>query len=378
MLFADIPGQEEVKQKLLSSVQNNQVAHAQMFLGKPGSANLALALAYTTYLNCDNPGLADACGECPACSKSKKFIHPDQHYVFPVSPTAGITGKDAVSSSYLAAWRDFLTQNPYGMTEEWSKAFGGENKSLNISKEESRNIIRDLSLKSFEGKYKTMIIWQPEYLHISAANGILKVLEEPPENTVFILVAYDHERLLTTILSRTQSLKIPLFKDDEITATLISRFDADENKARQVAHLASGNMNEAFKLINEVVDDSRGLFHNWMRNCYSHKFAELVKMSDEFAKTSKVAQRGLFDYGMNIMRECLVYNAGIEQLNRLTGDDLTFVQNFGKVLNEAKIESTIKLFNNSAYHLDRNASAKILFMSLSLKVAQILNRKAYS
>ena len=210
MRFGDIHGLEETKKHLTTSAQRNHVAHAQLFSGVEGSALLPMALAFASYLNCENPTDEDSCGECSSCSKSLKYVHPDIHFVFTVRSTEKITGKDVVSKSYLPAWRNFLLENPYGNSVDWAIEFGGENKQLNISRQESREMVDALSLKAFEGKYKIMIIWMPEKMHPAAANGILKILEEPAANTVFLLVSPQKEQL--TLVCKED---IPLCKDEK-------------------------------------------------------------------------------------------------------------------------------------------------------------------
>ena len=189
MRFKDIHGLAPTKAMLLSGIRNNHVAHAQLFTGRPGSPALSLALAYATYLNCENPGDEDACGQCPSCAKNQKFVHPDVHFIFPVSSTKNVAAKDASSRLFLKEWREFLLTTPYGSLQDWSTLYGGEDKQALISTKEKQTITNDLSLKAFEGKYKIMLIWLPELMHPNAANGILKVLEEPPENSVFLLVS---------------------------------------------------------------------------------------------------------------------------------------------------------------------------------------------
>lgn len=251
MQFSEIPGQEEIKQTLINSVNNNHIAHAQLFAGREGAPNLALAIAYATYLNCRDRKPHDSCGSCPSCHKFSKFIHPDLHFVFPVSSTKSLTGKDVVSSSFLKEWRTFLLKNIYGNISEWSEIFGGENKQLNISKEESRNIIKNLMLTSYEGGYKIMIIWLPEYMHPYCANAILKILEEPPAKTILFLVSNNLEGLLNTILSRAQLFRIRMFNDDELQEILVEKYGVNTSQVAQIIQLAEGNINEALKLIEE-------------------------------------------------------------------------------------------------------------------------------
>ena len=374
MRFADIVGLEEVKNSLISSVKNNHLAHAQLFFGPEGSGSLALALAFATYLNCTNrqmdlDGHEDACGQCPSCQKMAKYIHPDVHFVFPVSATKNISGKEVVSSSYLAEWRSFLTKNPYGSISQWMLQYGGEDKQVNISKEESRHIVRNLSLKAFEGNYKIMLIWLPEYMHASAANGILKILEEPPAKTVFLLVSADVEKLLTTILSRTQIFKIRSFRDEEIIRFLTLKMGIAQEQAEQAARLASGSLNAAILNTQETKDDHHALYSQWMRYCYERNFSQLIQLSDEYHQLNKDAQKALLLYGLNILRETLVYPFTKEELIRLQGEERVFVERFSKVMSWDKIQLISEKLNEALYHLERNASPKIMFLDLSLQIA---------
>lgn len=377
MRFADIIGLDEVKSSLVNSVKNNHLAHAQLFFGTEGSGHLAMALAFATYLNCTNrssspEGSEDACGECPSCRKMAKFIHPDMHFVYPVSATKSITGKDVISSSYLPAWRSFLEKNPYGTLSQWMLQYGGEDKQVNISKEESRHIVRNLSLKAFEGNYKIMLIWLPEYMHISSANGILKILEEPPAKTVFILVSSDIERLLATILSRTQIFKIRAFRDEEISSYLANRHGLEPEPAAQAARLAAGSLSAAISHLHEIKDDQHSRFSNWMRLCYEHNFSRLIQLADEYQQLHKDAQRSLLLYALNILRESLVYPFTSKELVRLQGEELTFVERFSKVMHWEKVQLISTKINESLYHLERNASPKIMFLDLSLQLCGIL------
>ena len=375
MRFADIKGLDDVKQVLINGVKNNHIAHAQLFAGGHGSAALPLALAYNTYLNCENRGEHDACGQCPSCVKNLKYIHPDTHFVFPVSATKKISGKDAISRNYLSDWRSFLLKTPYGQMADWSMAFGGEDKNANISKEESRQIISALSLKAFEGAFKTMIIWLPEYMHPSAANGILKILEEPPEQTIFLLVSNEPKKLLATIISRVQQIQIRPFNDEELTHLLVEEHQVPQERAAQLARLADGNLNEARQLLETVEDDSHEMFREWMRFCFQRDFTKLIEWSERFQGMSKIGQNSLLLYGLNMMREVLVHRHMGEQadvLARVQGTSATFVENFSKVLDDHKTELISKFLNDAHYHLERNASARIVFLDLSLQIAGII------
>jgi DNA polymerase III subunit delta' len=371
MLFSDIVGLDELKETLINSVKNNHMAHAQLFLGMPGSASFTLALAYINYIMCENKQDNDSCGQCPGCTKNKKFIHPDLHFVFPVSTTKKVT-KDPVSENFLPEWRSFLSNNTYSDLSDWAKFFGAENKQCNISKEESRNIVRNLSLKPFESEYKVLLIWNAENLHPTAANALLKILEEPPGKTIFILVANDIERILPTILSRTQLVKVRHFSDKELTGNLVSRFNFDQKRAEHLAYLAEGNLNEAIKLNEGAEDNNESFFRDWMRLCYTKDITKMVTWAESFQSLSKEAQKILLQYGLSMLRECMLWQLDVQQLIKLEGDERDFVQNFSKVLNPSQIESISKLLNTSFYHLERNANPKILFLDLSLSVSTIL------
>lgn len=369
MLFKEIKGLDKVKEVLNRGAATDQVAHALLFAGKKGAPALPMALAFATFLNCENRLKDDACGVCSSCLKNKKFIHPDLHFVFPVSSTKKITNpKEVFSNTFIKEWRSFLGESLYGTVEEWSNYFGSD-KQVQISKEESRQIIKNLSLKPFEGKYKIMIIWLPEKMHPTAANGILKILEEPPAHTLFILITQQEDQLLGTITSRTQRFYIPLFTDQELITILHEDHQVDEEQARQLAHLADGDIHEALRLSQQTSSDHQQMFREWMRECYEKKYPLLVSRADEFHMLNKVTQKSFLQYALNMIRESLLLNAEAMVLNRATGDTLTFVENFSKAMTPEAAEKIIPLINEAHQHLDRNASAKITFLDLSLSIA---------
>ncbi|MFL5729634.1 MAG: ATP-binding protein [Cytophagaceae bacterium] len=372
MLFSQIPGLEDTKRTLISSVRNSHIAHAQLFQGREGSANLGLALAYATYINCEQKGEHDSCGECSSCHKFNKLIHPDLHFVFPVSTTKEVS-KDALSISFMKHWRSIVTQNPYLSLSNWGDTIGSENKQLNISVDESRNILKSLVLKSFEAEYKILILWLPEMMNASSANAILKVLEEPPFKTIFLLVSNNSDKIITTILSRTQFVKIRSFTDEEIKKDLIGKYSLDEKRAGQLAYLAEGNMNEAVRLKDEIQEDNHQLFRDWMRTCYKrNNLTEMVGWSESFQKIGRESQKHLLQYGLNTIRETFLYRHTGTDILRMQEDELKFVEGFSKVLDDAKIEGISKQLNEAYYHIERNANAKILFMDLSLNISSLM------
>lgn len=369
MKFAEIPGIHEVKRLLTDAVNNNHSAHAQLFVGAEGALNLPLALAFATYLHCENRG-EDSCGVCAACSKNAKYIHPDTHFVFPFSNVKGEKDEERLRADITKSWRAFLLDQPYGNLDDWCNFYGGEDKLSIISKDASREIIKTLALKPFESGNKVMIIWQPESMHPAAANGILKILEEPAPNTYFMLVTNAADQLMPTILSRTQIVTVPLLSDEALESYLAEKHGVAEGVARNIVQLADGNINLAIKLIDQEQDNSNEFFTEWMRNCFSHKYAALVTMAEDYHALDKVSQRNMLAYSINMLRETLLYHSGAEAINRTRGDEREFVQKFSTVLDVSKIEKSFQLLNDAGYHLERNGSAKMIFMDLSLKIAQ--------
>ncbi|TAD97502.1 MAG: DNA polymerase III subunit delta [Bacteroidetes bacterium] len=374
MQFSQIIGLEDVKQKLISAVKNNHVAHAQLFLGGEGGANLSLALAYVTYLNCMNPQEQDSCGKCGSCKKIAKLIHPDLHFVFPTATTKSITKReDAVSSSFLKEWRSFLINNAYPTLPEWSATLETENKQCMIPVQEGRNIIKSLALKAFEANYKAMIIWLPELMNISAANAILKILEEPPEQTIFVLVSNSLDKMLATILSRTQLVVIRTFSEEEITNYLVHYQAVEADRASQIATLCEGNVNEAIRLSKEAKQDNLEYFRTWMALCYKSDYTNLVKETEKFVELGKESQKSLFQYGLNVFRTAFGSKFGKHIHAKTEGAD--FIKGFSKVINEKNLEIMTNLLNDAFHHLERNASPRILFLDLSLQMSKAIKMK---
>lgn len=374
MNFAAIPGLIDLKKTLLEAVRQNHIAHAQLFMGKPGSLNLPLALAYATYLHCQNKQEGDACGTCPACSKSLKYIHPDTSFVFPLSNVKGDKDEERFKADILKTWRSFLTEQPFGDLNDWTNYYGGEDKMVLISREESREIIKTLSLKPFESNYKVMIIWQPELMHPSAANGILKILEEPPANTFFILVSNAAERLLPTILSRTQIVQVPMLSDEELEKYLTNTQALEPTQLQEVVQVAEGNVNLALKLKDQEENHHFKLFFDWMLLCYGRKYAELVALADEFHNYDKLNQRNILSYGLGMLRETLLQTSHASGINRTKGNELERVQRFSKLMDVSKIDQASRWMNDAIYHLERNGSAKMIFMDLSLQISKMFSK----
>ena len=371
MKFSAVPGLSSVKTLLVESVRNGHAAHAQLFAGPEGALNLPLALAYAAYLHCEQKG-DDACGTCSACSKSLKYIHPDTHFVFPLNNIKNDKDEERFKSEILKSWRSFLLDQPFGNLTDWIGSYGGENKQAFISRDESREIIKTLSLKPFESPVKVMIIWQPELMHPSAANGILKILEEPAPHTYFILVTNAADQLLPNIISRTQIMTVPLLQDDEVQSYLNS-VSAEPKKVAHVTQLAEGNLNLALRLIDNEEDDHAQRFAEWMRACFKKNFSSLVALSDEYHNLDKLAQRNMMQYSINMIREVLLQKSEATDIQRTQGEERKFIQDFSKVMDVKKIEHAYRMLNDASYHLERNGSAKMIFMDLSLQLSRVIN-----
>jgi DNA polymerase-3 subunit delta' len=371
MLFQSVPGLAPVKEKLLRAAHSGKVPHAQLFMGPPGALTLPLALAYATYLHCENKSAADACGTCAACAKSLKYIHPDTWFVFPAGNVKGDKDDERHRADLLKSWRRFLLQQPFGDMADWANVYGGEDKQALISREESREIIRTLSLKSFESPYKVMVVWQPEYMHAGAANGILKILEEPPPNTFFLLVSNDAGRLLPTIRSRVQTTPVPLLADADVENFLKNHFPHVAGTAAFV-HLAEGHLRAAMALAEGGESSLHDAFAAWMRACYKADYAQLVPLAETFHDMDRLQQNGWMTYALSMLRESLVRLSGAEKVQRLTGAERDFVANFSKVLTVAHIDRIQQHVADAAYFLERNGSAKMIFLDLSIRIARVL------
>jgi DNA polymerase III subunit delta' len=373
MKFADIPGADFIKDKLIKSIGSGKIPHAQLFLGNEGALNLPLALAYTTFLHCENRQDTDACGVCGPCSKSVKYIHPDTNFVFPVGNMGADKDEERVKADRLKTFRSFLLEQPFGNLDDLTSFYGGEDKQVLISKDESREIIKSLSLKPFESRYKIMLVWQPEYLHSSAANGLLKILEEPPPFTIFLLVSNKAEKLLATILSRTQLIKVPMLADEELSVFLTKKKKVELQKAQKIVHLAEGNLNHALKLVDTEDEQSSEWFFNWMGACFQHRYDKLLLTSEEFHQLDRLSQRNLLYFSLSLVRETLLRLAGAGTINRVQGNDMERLQKLSALLTVEKIERIQFLINEAIFHLERNGSAKMVLFDSSIQLAKVIN-----
>ena len=372
MKFSDIPGLEEEKNRLIDSFSSNKIHHAILFFGQKGSANLSLAFAFATYINCENKRDFDSCGSCSSCTKMEKLIHPDVNIIFPVAPTTKIN-KEVVSDKFIESWRVSFFQNPYKNVDDWFEFYGFENKQPNISKDEARNIIKKISLKPFESKFKINVLWLPEYLHTFTSNALLKILEEPPGQTLFFIVSNDYQKLLKTILSRVQIFKVPRFSDNEIKMYLSKYAEVSESEVDQAIYLSDGDLNKSEKLLMAPQSNDLDYVMKWMRSCYSENYSDVNKQTDWFSSLSKIRKRAFMTYSLKLMREAMVSIID-PSLSRISENESSFINKFKMTLEQKSFEKIIMLIDENIRFLDRNANAKILFLDLSIKISNLFKR----
>jgi DNA polymerase III subunit delta' len=369
MSFAQVIGQDEVKDHLVELVRFNRLSHALLFLGHEGSGALPLALAFAQYVVCENKKENDACGVCASCVKARQLIHPDIHYSYPVIPKKA--GDKPVSSDYSSEWREFIRQYPYGNAYDWLQFIGAENKQGNITAQECNDIIHKLSLKSFESGYKILILWMPEYLG-NEGNKLLKLIEEPPADTLFLLVAENESLILQTILSRTQLVKIPLPETAAIATALVDRAKLNADQARQIAVLCEGNYHEALQLIHHADDDWQGVLREWLNAILKTGPVAQVKWIEEISKSGRERQKQFLRYFNHLLEQAIrlrYIDAG--QLPIPDGEkDIALRLN--KIADIGQQKAIIQELDNAAYYIERNAHAKMLFHALTIKLYHIL------
>ncbi len=374
MYFKDIIGQQEAKTKLLGMFADNRIPHALMLTGPEGSGNLLAAFAFIQYVFCTQKQEKDSCGVCPSCIKTSKLGHPDLHLVFPIAKSKEIK----TSNDLLLEFRECFLENPYITIHDWFNNINAENKQPLIPTEEASSILKKLAYTSYEGGYKVMLIWQPETMNADSANKLLKILEEPPEQTLFVLVCNHPDKLLTTILSRVQQLVFLKIDTEDITSGLVNQFGCQESLAKQAAFMCDGNYREA-QLLLQQNDDEHGflqLFRSFMMISLNFDAIKAVSWIDETARAGREKQKQFLQYGLEIFRDCLMYNFGSVDLVRLSGDENTFVTKFSKFINHRNYEKITTEFNSSFYYIERNANPKILFMDLIMKTNELINLKA--
>lgn len=382
MKFSDIVGQNHLKNHLVNSVQKGRIPHAQLFIGPEGSGTLSMALAYAQYIICNNKGSENDGGSAACNLKFDHLQHPDLHFVYPVATTDSIKS-NATSDDFMSTWIDFLKETPYGSVNDWYEAIGIQKKQGNISVHEAASILKKLILKPFEGGYKVMIIWMAEKMNTEAANKLLKLLEEPTDKTVFILIAEDEKAILQTILSRCQILHFNALNEQEIVQGLIEKENCDEVDAYSIAKQAQGNYNKALKLryniTNEYPFDE--WFVTWVRAAFranknARVVSDLIKWSDEISAIGREKQKLFLNHCMELFRQALLLNYSTSELVYMEPKVDNFkLKNFAPFVNEHNILEIYQEIEDATYHIERNGNAKMIFTDLSIKLTRLIHKK---
>lgn len=395
MRFADVINQEIVKKHLREMLSENRLSHALFFLARDGAGGLPLARAFAQFLVCeksnpaavksagpslfgDEPELAaqtDSCGVCAACVKASQLIHPDIHFTFPVISSK--PGTPPLSADFITQFRAWAVSNPYANSYEWLQFISAENKQGNITAKECEVILHNMSMKSFESTYKVQIIWMPEALG-KEGNKLLKIIEEPPPHTVFILVAENEELVLPTILSRVQLIKIPPLTKEDITTALVERESLPETTAKKIAGMSDGSYLEALQIIQHQDDDWDAILKEWMNSIVRTGPAAQVKVIEEIAKIGREKQKQLLRYFIQILQHAL--HISILGSNRVSEKESENVHDFaGKLqrfLNTQQLEAIVHELDKTSYYIERNAHAKVTFHALTIKLYHIISDKS--
>ncbi|WP_243473406.1 DNA polymerase III subunit [Winogradskyella sp. MH6] len=383
MLFSEVLGQEHIKNHLTTSVDQGRIAHAQLFVGPEGSGTLPMAIAYAQYILCSNTGGENTGGNESCNLKFKNVSHPDLHFAFPVTTSDKVKSKP-VSNFYLEEWRQLLDQQPYGNLFDWYKLLGVDNKQGQIGVDEAFEIVKSLSLKSYEGGYKVMLIWMAEKMNTAAANKLLKLIEEPPEKTIFILIAEDEEQIINTIRSRCQILTFPPLAEEAITEALVRNYHIENAVATKIAHQANGNYNKACDLIYQDSEDIQfeKWFILWVRSAFKARgnkaaIHDLISWSEEIAKTGRETQKKFLAFCLNYFRQAMLMNYKADSLVYLEPKSEGFkLENFAPFVHGNNILEISDELQDAIYHIERNGNSKIILTDLSIKLTRLLHKKA--
>ncbi len=374
MNFSQIPGQKAVIDRLRSSVAENRVSHALLFYGPEGSGKFAIALAFARYISCEKRTPDDGCGVCPSCVKYDKLIHPDLHFVFPVIKKK--SGTESVSDTFIAQWRAMVLRSPWFSLSTWTEAMEVANEQALIPVAEAAEIIRKLSLKSFESDFKIMIIWLPEKMNAETANKLLKMIEEPPAKTLFILVSEEDDKLLPTITSRCQHIRIPAISSGDLSAHLEHAAGMDPVRASEIAAIANGNMVRAMELAREddITTVHLDRFTKLMRTAYTRDIQSIVTWSEETAALGRERQKSFLSYALRMIRENFImnFNGKENRLVYLTAPEESFSGKFHPFINEKNIHALNREFNLAYAHVESNGNTKMIFLDLALKTMRLI------
>ena len=376
MLFEEIQGCSDVKALLIEAAQNNSIPHAMLFKGQAGGANLAIAVEFATFIHCTDRKENDACGVCPSCHKMARLAHPDFNIEVPVAKTDRIASDQIASTAdFLPDVREFFLDNIYGDTNAWRQKIGAGKSQLRYFTNFPARLLDLVSLSPYEGDYKIVIIWLPEYMEAQASNGILKTLEEPPKNTLFFMVSVDMDEMMATILSRVQIVTVPSFTDNEVKQYLIDELEVPEAKATEIAFIADGNIQDAILLLDRDTFEYYPFFSRWMRNCYARNYIGLAKDAEEFeSKNNREVQMSMLLYFCHMIRQALLFHSNAPELVKLPPEERAFIEKFSAYLNPANGEYIYEQLSKAYDNVQRNALTKLTFLDTSLFVSSAFAR----
>jgi DNA polymerase III subunit delta' len=401
MQFSDIIGQQQVKHQLVDMVRHNRLSHALLFLAKEGNGSLSLAIALAQYMTCEKVNSnantsstgslfaneipqehisafmpTDSCGVCPSCVKAQRLVHPDIHFSYPVVTKK--SGSPPISTDYISEWREFIQSYPYGNVYDWLQFIGAENKQGNITAQECNDIIRQLNLKSFESEYKILILWMPEYLG-NEGNKLLKLIEEPPPNTLFILVAENESLILPTIVSRCQLIKVRALETDEIERALITKSRTNSEIARQAASVSEGNYREALQLVQHAEEDPtaigwQSLLREWLNTILKTGPVAQTKWVEEVSRLGREKQKQFLRYFNHLLEQAIRHKLMAENIY-LPENEKDFADRLNRIADIGQQKAIIEELDKATYYIERNANAKILFHALTIKLYHIIQDK---
>lgn len=375
MFFRDIVGQSELKERLVQGVKQGRIPHAQLWYGKEGVGKIPLAIAYAQYLCCENKTADDSCGVCPSCLMFQKLVHPDLHFAFPVVKKKG--AKSVVCNDYIREWREICLDTPYFGLSHWLRKIKAENQQAIIYTNEGDEIIRKLNVKSSQGSYKVLIIWLPEKMNVECSNKLLKLVEEPAEQTVIIMVSEDINNVLPTILSRTQCLHVSGATEEDIARSLLAQINMDSALANNIAHRAQGSFLKALETV--YVDEENKVFFeqfvSLMRLAYMRKVKEMKAWSDKMADMGREKQKRFLVYSQQMIRESFILNFHRKEMSYLNTDEENFTKNFAPFINEQNIMEMMNELSEAQLHIEHNGNAKMVFFDFALKMIVLLVRK---
>lgn len=382
MLFSEIVGQNHIKNHLIQSATSGRIPHAQLFIGQEGTGTLPMAIAYAQYLLCKNTGSENTGGNESCNIKFNALMHPDLHFVYPVATTNEVS-KHPTSDKFAEPWRTFLKANPYASLFDWYNHIDIQNKQGQIGVDEAGEILKKLALKSYEGGYKIMIIWMADKLNTEASNKILKILEEPPAKTIFILIAENEQSILQTILSRCQLLRFNTLNSVEIEQALITNQNCEKQQAALLARQAQGNYNKALQLISNAADaaDFEQKFVTWVRAAFRAKgnaavIKDLIEWSEDLATLGREQQKQFLAFCIELFRQALLCNYQSPNLVYYqTSVDKFKLENFAPFVNGANIDEIFEELSNAIYHIERNGNSKMIFTDLSIKLTRLIHKK---